>query len=210
MTKHVKYPRTYHLPWSIGTSDDKTQKNDDNFLGKEVVVTLKMDGENTTMYNDKIHARSLDSSSHPSRSWVKGLWSKISYMIDDDTRICGENLYAKHSIKYEELPTLFMVFSVWINGTCLSWKETEKYAAVLELHTVPVIFKGEYDKKAIEKAFKAFSDKHEGYVIRIEESFQQQSFSINVGKYVSPKFKQIVNSSHGHWISAKIEPNIVK
>ena len=53
MNERVKYPRTYHLPWSEGrTDDDKVLSDDSQFIGKYVVVTEKMDGENTTIYSD--------------------------------------------------------------------------------------------------------------------------------------------------------------
>lgn len=46
-SRYVKYPRTYHLPWSPGaTDDDRIIKSADVFKDKEVVVTVKMDGEN--------------------------------------------------------------------------------------------------------------------------------------------------------------------
>ena len=55
-TSLVKYPRTYHLPWSHGrTKDDRGFDDMSSFIGKEVVVTIKMDGEQTTMYKDHIH-----------------------------------------------------------------------------------------------------------------------------------------------------------
>src|ERR1035437_2474362 len=98
--KHVKYPRTYHVHWSQMSKDDRQLDNDDSFKGKRVIVTLKMDGENTTFYSDYIHARSLDSNSHPTRDWVKGLWSRVCYLLDDNMRVCGENLYAVHSMEY--------------------------------------------------------------------------------------------------------------
>ena len=93
-SNRVKFPRTYHLPYSPSVSKDDKQMADDSFFhGKNVVLTMKMDGENTTMYRDSIHARSLDSRSHPSRDWVKNLWSeKVAYKIDARLRICGENL----------------------------------------------------------------------------------------------------------------------
>ncbi len=59
-----KYHRTPHLPFSEGaTSDDKILKTDDHFYRMEdVVVTIKMDGENTTVYPDgTFHARSIAS-----------------------------------------------------------------------------------------------------------------------------------------------------
>ncbi|CAM6053386.1 unnamed protein product [Sphagnum tenellum] len=46
-TNRVKYPRTYHVLWSEGMhDDDRMHPNMDNFVGKRVIVTTKMDGEN--------------------------------------------------------------------------------------------------------------------------------------------------------------------
>ena len=82
-------------------------------MGREVVVTEKLDGENTTMYTDYIHARSLDSHHHPSRDWVKQLHGEIGYKIPVGWRVCGENMYARHSIVYYDLTTYFYGFSIW-------------------------------------------------------------------------------------------------
>lgn len=205
--RYVKYPRTYHLPWSQMGKDDRMLKSDEQFQNKEVVVTIKMDGENTTMYNDYIHARSLDSGSHPSRDWVKGKWASISYMLDDDLRICGENLYAVHTMKYEDLPSYFMIFSMWYRFTCLSWTETCEFAQLLGLPTVPVIYQGQYDKEKIITAFEPYRKTHEGYVIRLANEFSYVDFRKSIAKFVNPEFKQALNQSHGHWISKKMETN---
>ncbi|KIF06359.1 kinase, partial [Streptomyces sp. RSD-27] len=96
------YPRTAHLPWSPGaTADDVRAGGTQALAGREVVVTEKLDGENTTLYPDGLHARSLDSGHHPSRTWVKGLQGRIGARIPAGRRICGENLYARHSLGYE-------------------------------------------------------------------------------------------------------------
>lgn len=203
---YVKYPRTYHLPWSTLGKDDRKQKGGE-LDGKTVVGTLKLDGENTTMYKDYIHARSLDSDSHPTRNWVKGLWAQISYLLDDNMRLCGENLYAVHTMRYEDLKSYFYMFSMWTDLTCLSWKETQEYATILGLHTVPVFYEGIFDEEKIKAAFEPYKTSHEGYVIRNVEEFSYGSFRNNVGKFVRPEFKQALNSSHGHWISKKIEVN---
>lgn len=208
--KYIKYPRTYHLPWSNLLKDDRMMKDDSNFQGKRVIVTLKMDGENTTMYNDHIHARSLDSASHETRKWVKGYWSRISYLIDENMRICGENLYAVHSIKYDDLNTYFQLFSIWIDNKCLSWDETVEYAGIIGTEMVPVIYDGIYDKEAIIKAFSKYESTNEGYVIRIADEFTYMDFKKSVGKFVRPEFRQVVNNSHGHWISKKVETNKLK
>lgn len=212
-SKYIKYPRTYHLPWSNPGKDDRQLETDNIFQGKEVVVSVKMDGENCTAYNDYIHARSVDGTSHPSRNWLRGfLFQNICWQLPENIRICGENLYAKHSIFYENLDSYFNLFSVWDNLTCLSWKETEEYAFLLNLNLVPIIYKGIYDKKLIlnEYTLKFKSPNCEGYVIRLANEFHYKDFRNSVGKFVEPEFKQIVNNSHGHWISQKIIPNKLK
>jgi hypothetical protein len=206
-SKHVKYPRTYHLPWSNLLKDDRILESDDHFQGKRVIVTLKMDGENTTMYNDYIHARSLDSNSHETRNWVKGLWSQIGYLLDDNMRICGENLYAVHSLRYESLNSYFMMFSMWIDNKCLDWDQTVDYSKILGLEMVPVIYDGIYNRDLILGEFSKYEKSHEGYVIRIAEEFNYGDFRRSVAKFVRPEFRQAVNNSHGHWISKKIEKN---
>ena len=95
-TPYVKYGRTNHLPWSPGiTDDDRVLKDTGNFYGREVVITLKLDGENTNMYRDHIHARSIDSRGGEDRAWVKNFWSSICYEIPEGWRICGENMWAQ-------------------------------------------------------------------------------------------------------------------
>jgi len=204
-SKYYKYQRTYHVSWSNLLKDDRMLENEDHFEGKRVVVSLKMDGENTSVYNDYVHARSLDSTPHESRKWVKGLWSQISYLMDEDMRICGENLYAVHSVKYDSLPTYFMVFSIWFDNKCISWDETIEYAKILGIETVPVIYDGIYDKESIIKAFEPYRESNEGYVIRIADEFLYSEFRKSIAKYVRPEFRQAINNSHGHWISKKVE-----
>ena len=71
MNSYIKYPSTPHLPFSQGLQRDDTRiQSLNSFEGREIVVTEKLDGENTSMYADHIHARSIDSRHHPSRDWV--------------------------------------------------------------------------------------------------------------------------------------------
>jgi hypothetical protein len=77
--KYTKYPRTYHLPSSPGaTSDDKIHKTIPYTDGDDVVISMKMDGENSTLYTDYYHARSIDSRHHPSRNWIKQFHASIA------------------------------------------------------------------------------------------------------------------------------------
>lgn len=211
MSHYYKYPRTYHLPWSPGTtSDDKIMHDISSLKGKKFVITEKMDGENTNMYSDRIHARSIDSKDHASRHWVKGLWGSIKNEIPDGWRICGENIYAKHSIFYDSLTTYFMVFSIWDeNNICLSWEETGKICAMLGLQTVPVMEICEFDEGKLKKLGDWFASQipsKEGYVIRNVDVFTYEDFSQNVAKWVRAKHV----TTDQHWMFQEIVPNKLK
>jgi ATP-dependent RNA circularization protein (DNA/RNA ligase family) len=209
MGQYYKYKRTYHLPWSPGTtSDDKIMHDITPIFGKNIVITEKMDGENTNMYSDRIHARSIDSKDHDSRHWVKGLWGSIKNEIPDGWRICGENLYAKHSLYYEELSTYFMVFSIWNeHNQCLSLNDTLDVCRMLNLAFVPIIDTITFDEKYLRNlASKLDINKTEGYVIRNVESFDYNEFDKNVAKWVRAKHV----TTDEHWMFQQIVPNKLK
>lgn len=202
-----KYNRTYHLPWSLGaTSDDKIMYSLESFIGEEVVISEKMDGENSTLARAYYHARSLDSGDHPSRHWIKGLWGQIRHNIPEGWRVCGENLYAKHSLEYNNLPSYFMVFNIWNeDNVCLSFDDTIEWCKLLELEHVPVLWRGIFDEDFI-KNFKIDLDKKEGYVVRVTKSFHYNDFKTYVGKMVRENH---VNTSN-HWMFEKVVPNKLK
>lgn len=203
-TSKVKYPRTFHLPWSPGMhSDDKMSHDLTEFLGQEAVITKKMDGENTTMYSDHIHARSIDSRGGADRAWVKGFWSTIAHDIPVDWRICGENLWAEHSIHYAGLPSYFLGFSVWNEmNKCLSWVDTLQYFELLGIKNVPVLWTGtlstNYDeaKKQIREVEKRLDySVDEGYVIRVGRAFEYKEFKNCMRKFVRSGHVQTTK----HW-----------
>ena len=79
----------------------------------ELIITEKMDGENTTIHRGGSHARSPDSRYHPSRDWLKAFSAGIQPQLADGERVIGENLYARHSVGYDDLPSFFLGFA-WI------------------------------------------------------------------------------------------------
>ena len=112
-----KYPRIPHVSWSGTMSDDDRRlENINSFIGREVVVTEKLDGEGCTLYNDGMHARTLNHTYHPSRAWLQALQAMIASQIPDGMRITGENVYAKHSIHYQSLSSYFYVYGIFENG----------------------------------------------------------------------------------------------
>ncbi|AWB43739.1 2'-5' RNA ligase [Paenibacillus sp. CAA11] len=205
----MKYPKTMHLPWSRSyTDDDKILRDVKAFEGKEVVVTEKMDGENTTMYLDYIHARSIDSKDHLSRHVVKTIHAGIKYRIPEGFRLCGENVYAKHSIRYEQLPSYFMLFSIWDDrNVCLSWGDTEALAEELGLPTVPVLYRGPWDETLIRQECytgkSVCGGEQEGYVVRLADAFPYDEFKQSLAKFVRKNHVQ----TDEHWLSKPVEPN---
>jgi hypothetical protein len=181
----TKYPRTPHLPWSPGASDDDIVRWEvTNFVGREVVVTEKRDGENTTMYRDHIHARSVDSRHHPSRNWVKQLHGRIGHLIPQGWRVCGENLYAEHSLRYTELKSYFEVFSVWNHeNICLDWDTTVEWCELLGFEHVPVLYRGPWDEEVI-RGLDLDLRRQEGYVVRIVGEFHNDAFQDHIAKWV--------------------------
>lgn len=205
--ERIKYPRTPHLPWSPGVDpDDKILDTFDHFFGQEVVVTEKMDGENTTVYSDYMHARSIDSPHHVSRDWVKAIQARISYDLPQGWRICGENLYAKHSLKYTDLSDYFQVFSIWDeDNEALSWDETVQWCQLLNLTVVPVLWRGIWDKDAV-RNITVDETRQEGYVVRLADSFPFEQFDQSIAKWVRKNHVQ----TDQHWRQGQIEPNELK
>lgn len=206
-----KFPRTFHLPWSPGvTSDDKILKNSNQFVGQTVVVSEKIDGENTTMRRDKIHARSLTSGHHPSRTHVKALHSSIQHEIPDNWRICGENVYAEHSIHYDRLAAYFYVFSIFDeNNVCLSWNDTRSFAEMLGLLVVPELYLGPWDIEKVKSCMtgiSVFGPVQEGYVVRNAEAFHYDDYGTNTAKFVREHHVQ----TDEHWMQKPVVPNLLR
>ncbi len=208
---HVKYPRTYHLPWSPGLTKDDRVMPDLGMLAEapRVIAHVKMDGENTSMYRDFIHARSLSIlGSHPSRTRVKTLHGSIAHEIPEGWRICAENLQGKHSIHYHQLKDYVYGFSIWnAENECLPWDETAEWFALLGITPCPILYDGPFDEKLLRGLWNAQHDGDpcEGYVLRIAGGYRYRDYRRAVGKYVRSNHVQ----THAHWMQ-QYEPNVLK
>lgn len=196
---YYKYPKTLHLPWSESLSEGDSYFDVSSFSNKQVVVTLKLDGESTTCYSDYIHARSLEPISGEEYSWIKSYHSKLE--IPEGLRLCGENLTYKHSIEYQNLKSYFYLYSIWsdteLHGNyCFSWELTCDYAKRLRIPVVPTIYVGKYDKNLIHNTYLNYQSNlgdKEGYVVRTTNGY----------KYESPQIAKYVRANHvqttEHW-----------
>ncbi len=204
-----KYPSTWYHPLTPGRDpNDKVLDTAEFFEGKEVVITEKMDGENASLYREWYHARSLDSRHHPSRDWIKKYWSEIRFDIPRGWRICGENLYAEHSIAYEGLESYFYGFSIWNeSNVALSWASTIEWFDLLGITPVPVLYHGLYSDSAVLEAWnKLDTTKQEGIVIRLTDEIPFDQFSKSLCKLVRPNHVQ----TDEHWMAKEVVPNKLK
>lgn len=200
-----KYGRTYHLPISPGAmSDDKVMTTLDGLISCDLVVTEKMDGENTTIHRGGSYARSPDSRYHPSRDWLKAFAAGISLHLADGERIVGENLYARHSVAYEELPSYFLGFAWIIDGMVQSWNATVERFSELGIAPVPVLYQGAYTDGMFERlAARLDQSRQEGFVARVADAFSEAEMPVRMGKYVRANHVQ----SEMHWMNAPLVPN---
>jgi hypothetical protein len=140
MTISRKYGRTYHYPFSPGTtSDDRISHHywEDIRTLKAIVHTEKLDGENNCLSRYGVFARSH--AAPATSAWTKAIRERWALLKNDlgDVEIFGENLYAVHSIEYRRLEHHYYVFGVRILDTWLSWEEVKFYATMFDLPTVP-------------------------------------------------------------------------
>ena len=198
----MKYPRTYHLPYSTGaTKDDKKLQGDwfKYYIGQEIVITEKLDGENIHMSQKDCYARSDGA---PTRSpWSRNIWDsenglywKIKQYIGENETIFGENLYGEHSIHYDKLTDYFHLFAANDGAYWYSWHDVKMFADIMGIPHVPELWKGivwskDELKEKVEYFVKQpsiFGEYREGVVVRLADSFKIEDFPKYVCKWVRP------------------------
>lgn len=221
-----KYGRTYHYPFSPGTtSDDRINHNyrEDIQRIATLVHTEKLDGENNCLSRHGVFARSHAA---PTTSpWTRELRERWELMKNDlgDIEIFGENLYAVHSIEYRKLETHFYVFAVRQLDKWLSWEEVKFYAALFDFPTAPQLkteavkdltpasLQQEVISLAQEPSvFKSHDARtgeactREGVVTRNIGEYPVSEFAHNVFKYVRKGHVQTDEHWTRHWKRARL------
>lgn len=221
MDNNSKYPRTYHVPWSPGsTSDDKKLDSQwfyaNGWAGSEIVISEKLDGENVAFSRYDVFARSH---SVPTRSpWSRNLWEndgllwKIKDKIGEDEWVYGENLYGEHSIHYNKLPGYFFMFALRNRNYWHNWDEVEMVADILGVPTVPILYRGVIEtepqlRRMVDEFMSqpsTFGDTKEGVVIRKANGFYDDYFSKSVCKYVRANHVQTDEHWTKNWKKAEL------
>jgi len=211
-----KYARTYHLPWSPGsTNDDRISDNVNSLLDIEIVITEKLDGENCGMTNDGVYARSH--ATFTTSDWSREVRQlhqlKVKGQLDDGVFIFGENMEGIHSIEYTNLTSYFYIFGVRDNNIWIPWENVEEYSYLLDIPTTPVLFKGVVNsekelKEIVENLVKTPSKiggTIEGVVVRNAGMFHNNDFSENFMKWVRKGHVQTDEHWTRNWKKSKIK-----
>lgn len=244
----IKYPSTGHLP---DTPEHENRRNDyehqelNNFVCElepelSVVVTIKMDGSNAMITRPPelmddpsrhrpahgVAARNGKHAKHESFDLLKKRnRQQYGFKIPPYIQICGEWLYARHSIHYANpesctdqecddhgppVSDFFQVFGVYDNrfDIWLSWPEVEAWAEKIGAETVPVVEKRtfEYPDQVYEiypEAQRLINDGHEGLVIRSKFPFHYDQFEDRLGKYV----REDHVTTDEHWSRQEVVEN---
>ena len=211
-----KYNRTYHLPWSPGaTSDDKISTDVENLVGTEIVITEKLDGENTGMTDKGVYARSHAAfTTSPWSREVRLLHKmKVEDQLGEGVFLFGENMEGVHSIEYTNLDSYFYIFGIRDNNIWIPWQQVEEYSYLLDIPTVPVLFKGVVSsvkelKSLVDDLVSKQSElggEIEGVVVRSAGMFHNDDFAENVMKWVRKDHVQTDEHWTRNWKKAKIK-----
>lgn len=209
-----KYPRTYHFEFSPGvTNDDRIAESVSNLIGKEIVITEKLDGSNTAMTNGGVYGRShAEFTKNPwdVKSWE--IYNTIKKDIHDGLFLFGEGMYGIHSITYSNLKSYFYLFGVRDNNIWVSWDKVEEYSYLLDIPTVPVLFKGILNTEdELKNMILSLSNEpsslggiREGVVARNSSLFHNDDFESNVIKFVRKDHVQTSTHWTRNWKKSKL------
>lgn len=205
--EQLKYPSTGHWVGSLSVHrDDTYHKNPELFVGKEVVITEKLDGGNTSLNNGEVYARSNVAPSHA--GWMAMVRKYHAWKTAGVTEYTfyGEDIAALHSLPYSvPMDQTYYVFAILFNqrNEWLSWDEVKLIANQHQLAVVPELFRGTFSStREITDWFtnhlkqpSAYGVEREGFVMRLTDAFHTSKFFDSVCKFVRPKHVQ----TDQHW-----------
>lgn len=221
-----KYGRTYHFPFSPGTtSDDRFNHTywEDIQKFDTLLFTEKLDGENNCLSSKGVFARSHVAPT--TSSWTTQLRERWELIKNDlgDLELFGENLYAVHSIEYKRIEQYYFVFAARVKDTWLSWEEVVFYANLFDLPTVPVLKTErviDLTKDGLQTTIESMAKEQsvfgsldpftlgnctrEGLVFRNIEAYPVADFQHNVFKYVRKGHVKTDEHWTRHWKRAKL------
>lgn len=183
-------------------NDDRVCTAPERFIGREIVITNKMDGGNTCLHRGEVYARSTGQVA--TAAWFAQVRKYHAWKTyHSELFFYGEDIAALHSIRYStRRDETYFVFNILRDTIWLAWDDVVQIAAAHDLPVVGVEFRGVFTTTAqltkwlAEKINSPFHlGEREGFVIRTVDEFHTDQFSDNVCKYVRAGHVQ----TNEHW-----------
>ena len=219
-----KFPRTQHIINIGGASvDDRIldkngysefMNNDDVFIAEKVdgaQLGISISDDYKILIQNRSHY--VNSKSHSQfeklDKWIMDHNDSLYEILDQDTILFGEWLYAKHSISYNNLPDYFLAFDLYNKKKKLFYNRdilVEKLKDT-NIHFVREMYRGKIkDQNQLLKMIEQQSDytdsRVEGIYLKIFE-----------GDYIKGRCKLVRNdflSGNEHWTKGGIQKNKLK
>ena len=231
----VKYPRTPHLFGSKGTDDDKhlSEVESREFIADEsLIVEEKIDGTNVGIHFTsagqmvlQCRGHLITQGMHPQydlfKQWTAVKRGVVEARLEDRYILCGEWVYARHSVHYRQLPHYFFEFDIYDKEE-EAFLSLEKRLSLIEgagIETVPVLHQGVIGKKAREELIgpSLFDSVFENPVTRRTDNLMEGLYLrteaagavAGRAKFVRPEFVEKVKQST-HWQHQAMVPNLLK
>lgn len=210
-----KYPSTPHWPWSLSIHrGDSFHKCPEEFLGQEVVITEKLDGGNTCLFQGNVFARSVQKPSNA--GWMAMVKKHHAWKsLDRPQMFYGEDLSAKHSLSYS-IPEneTYRLFAIHEDNKWFSWDDVESLANLYNFLTVPILYRGTFSSvDQITEFFhtninvpSALGPEREGFVMRFTNEFNNIEFASKVCKFVRKNHVQTDEHWTKNWKWNKLLP----
>lgn len=158
MTDIIRYPRTVHIQGSRKSGDDFELTDlsfEEALSGKHVVYEIKIDGSNCGIsFEDNrmiLQSRGHELRGGPRekeflqfRMWANRFQHDLFDVLGNRYIMYGENMYAKHTVFYDNLPHYIFEFDVFDKEKqlFLSTKARSKLLEGLSYQAVPVVYEG--------------------------------------------------------------------
>ncbi len=212
-----KYPSTGHWKWSPTVHrDDSYHPDPEFFVGKRVIITEKIDGGNTCIFNGQVYARSVAAPS--SDAWfgmVKKHHAWKSHQFPAYHYVYGEDIYGVHSIEYDPIreDETYAVFAIRHEDTFLAWSDVTAFCRRFDLKVVPEVYNGHFSSVDAIREFldhgiqepSIYGGEREGFVMRVADAFPAVDFRLHVCKYVRPNHVQTDQHWRRNWKPCKLK-----
>lgn len=228
----VKYPRTPHVYGSTGTADDKHLGEEETLrllADSSLIVEEKIDGTNVGIHFSpsgkmmlQCRGHLISEGMHPQydlfKQWTNVKRGALESGLGARYILFGEWMYAKHSVRYLDLPHFFFEFDVYDKEeeVFLSLDHRMVLIEQLEIETVPILHRGEISREELAHLIgpSRFNSEFDNPVTGVKDKLMEGLYLrtelegrvTRRAKLVRPEFIEAIQRSE-HWQHKSVVPN---